>query len=86
MKDPGYLWNPPVPEGPWGLVLKAPRLLYHPTLDWRIIKKKEIRTLSPGSPDGVGLYFRPRGYLAHKKTTPPPAPSQAPRHKPAVGS
>ena len=27
---------------PGGLVLKAHRLLYHSTLDWRVIKKKKV--------------------------------------------
>jgi len=51
-----------------GLVLKAHRLLYHSTLDLRVIKKKKTRAETPATTsDGERALL---GFLAHKKHPP----------------
>ena len=58
--------------GPGGLEFKAHRLLYHPTLGLRVIKKKKFGRWVPETDltqmkKDVGV----QEYLAHKKTHPP---------------
>jgi len=55
-----------------GLIFKAHRLLHHPTLGLRVIKKRRISRLSMKKPrhaTSKGAWLL-HGYLAHKKQRP----------------